>query len=264
MELLTIPFSHYNERARWAMQHHGVFAHERRYLPMVHMRPVRAVVPPAQRVADKTGSGLSTPVLVLDDGTVLTDSTSIVRWADETHGNEGRTLYPASHRDEIVAFEQSLHDDVGRDTRFLAYWFLLRDGAAFAELVRHNVGFWQRALFTVGAPAAKAGMRKRFKLTQPRYEKARARIEAAVAELSEALGDREYFFGDRFTAADLTSATMLSPALLPLPGYGAHIPKLSEAFRELRDSLAATAVGRHTHRMFERHRGEAPSGWTLA
>lgn len=263
MELLTIPFSHYNERARWAMQHHGLVAHERRYLPMVHLRPVRAAVPLAQRLADKTGSGLSTPVLVLDDGTVLNDSTGIVRWADETYGSEERTLYPASHREEIVAFEQSLHDDVGRDTRFLAYWFLLHDGAAFAELVRHNVVFWQRALFAVGAPAAKAGMRKRFKLTQPRYEKVRARIEAAVAELSETLGDREYFFGDRFTAADLTSATMLSPALLPLPGYGAHIPELSEPFKELRDRLAATRVGRHTHRMFERHRGEPPTGWTL-
>ena len=263
MELLTIPFSHYNERARWAMQHHGVVAHERRYLPMVHMRPVRAVVPPEQRVADKTGSGLATPVLVLDDGTVLNDSSSIVRWADETHGTEERTLYPAPHRDEIVAFEQTLHDDVGRDTRFLAYWFLLHDGPAFAELVRHNVVLWQRALFAVGAPAAKAGMRKRFKLTQPRYEKVRARIEAAVAELSETLGDREYFFGDRFTAADLTSATMLAPALLPLPGYGAHIPALNEEFQALRDGLAATAVGRHTQRMFERHRGETPSGWTL-
>jgi glutathione S-transferase len=263
VELLTIPFSHYNERARWAMQHHGVVAHERRYLPMVHMRPVRAVVPPSQRTSDKTGSGLSTPVLVLDDGTVLNDSTGIVRWADETHGDEESTLYPAAHRDAIVTFEQGLHDDLGRDTRFLAYWFLIADGPAFAELVRHNVGWWQRALFAVGAPAAKAGMRKRFALTQPRYEKVRARVEAAVAELSEVLGDREYFFGDRFTAADLTSATMLAPALLPLPGYGAHIPELSDAFRELRDQLASTAVGRHTHRTFERHRGETPTGWTL-
>ncbi|MCR9159567.1 MAG: glutathione S-transferase family protein [Nannocystaceae bacterium] len=263
MELLTIPFSHYNERARWAMQHHGLAAHERRYLPMLHFRPVRDAVPEAQRVADKTGSGLSTPVLVLDDGTVLTDSTRIVRWADETHGDETRTLYPAALREQIVAFEQPLHDDIGRDTRFLAYWFLLDDGPAFAELVRHNVGLWQRAAFTLGSPLAKAGMRKRFGLTQPRYEKVRARIEAAVAELSATLGDREYFFGDRFTAADLTAATMLSPALLPLPGYGARIPEIRGPYGELRDQLAATAVGRHARRMFERHRGDTPAGWTL-
>ena len=262
MELLTIPFSHYNERARWAMQHHGVAAKERRYLPMVHRGAVARVVPKAQRIADKTGSGLSTPVLVLDDGTVLNDSTKIVHWADETHATPETTLYPDGLREDIVALERRFHDDIGRDTRFLAYWFVLDDGPAFAELVRHNVARWQRILFALGAPAAKAGMRKRFALTEPNYVKVKARLEASVAAFGDMLGEREYFIGDRFTAADLTAAAMLSVLVLPLPGYGARMPEIRGAYAELRDTLRATVLGRHTVRMFERHRGEAPSGWT--
>ena len=264
MELLTIPFSHYNERARWAMAHHRVVAHERRYLPMLHRAAVARVVPKAQRLADRTGSGLSTPVLVLDDGTVINDSTKIVRWVDATYGTPETTLYPAAGRESIVALEERFHDDIGRDTRFLAYWFILRDGPAFAELVRHNVARWQRAVFALGAPMAKAAMRRGFALTQPNYEKVRARLEAAVHALSATLGDRDYFVGERFTAADLTAAAMLSIMVLPVPGYGARIPDLRGPYGEFRDQLRATALGKHALRMFERHRGVAPAGWTRA
>lgn len=261
MELLTIPFSHYNERARWAMQHHGLVAHERRYLPMLHFAPVRRAVPPEQRARDEASSGLSTPVLVLDDGRVISDSADIVRWADESPATERTTLFPAEYRDSIEAFEKPLQSSLGKDTRFLAYWFLVSDKAAFSELVQHNVGWWQRAAFAVGAPLARAGMRKRFGLTQPRYEKVRARVEAAVAELSETLGERDYFFADRFTSADMTAATMLSPVLLPLPGYGAHIPPIVGDYAELRDRLQETRAGLHAQRMFERHRPSCAS-WT--
>lgn len=261
LQLLTIPFSHYNERARWALQHHRVAAHERRYLPMIHMAPVARAVPKAQRRSDATGGGLSTPVLLLGDGTVINDSTEIVRWVDETHGTPETTLYPADLRDEIVALERRFHDDIGRDTRFLAYWFVLQDEAAFGELVQHNVTRWQRRLFALGAPLAKATLRKRFGLTEVNYEKVRARLENAVDGLSDVLGDRDYLVGDRFTAADLTAAAMLSVAVLPVPGYGAHMPTMDGAYRELRDQLRATALGRHTLRTFERHRGDAPEGW---
>lgn len=263
MELLTIPFSHYNERARWAMQHHGIAAHERRYLPMMHMAAVARAVPKPQRVADRTGGGLSTPVLLLDNGTVINDSTKIVHWADETHGTPETTLYPDEFREDIAALEQTVHDGIGRDTRFLAYWYVLDDAPTFEALVRDNVGAWQRAVFTVGAPLAKAVMRKRFALTQANYKRIRARLEAAVEALGETLGEHDYFFGDRFTAADLTAASMLSILLAPLPGYGAVMPEMSGAFAELREQLSQTPLGRHTRRMFERHRGEVPSGWTL-
>ena len=100
MELLTIPFSHYNERARWAMQHHGVAARERRYLPMLHFPAVRRVVPKAQRTPDSGSSGLSTPVLLLDDGRVLNDSNDILRWVDDTQATPCLLYTSPSPRDQ--------------------------------------------------------------------------------------------------------------------------------------------------------------------
>ncbi len=79
------------------------------------------------------------------------------------------------------------------------------------------MGGWQRILFAMGAPVAKAAIRRGFALTQRNYEEVRARLEIAVSTLSETLGDPAYFVGDRFTAADLTAAAILSPLVLPLP-----------------------------------------------
>ena len=263
MKLLTIPFSHYNERARWALQHHGVAAHERRYLPLLHMGAVRRVVPAAQRVADRVGSGLSTPVLILDDGRVLNDSGEIVRWVDAHHGTEATTLYPPDHEAAIVEFERELHDSAGRDTRFMAYWYLLDDDRALSALVRANVPRWQRTIFALGASAAKSGMRRRLGLTPARHHKVRARLMATLDTLGAALADGAYYFGDRFTAADLTAAALLSPVLHPLPGYGARLPPLGDDFQAFQTEVASTAAGRHARAMFERHRGAPPPGWTL-
>ncbi len=263
MLIVTIPFSHYNERARWALLHHGQVAHERRYLPMLHIMGVNRVTKPEERKADATGGPSSTPVLVLDDGRVVPTSTDILHWVDDAHGTADTTLYPDEHREAIEALEQRIHDGLGKDTRFLAYWFVLNDAAAFSTIVRKNVSWSQRASFAVGGPLAKAGMRKRFGLTPERYEKIRARTEAEVGTLSDMLGERAYFFGDRFTAADLTCAALLSPAIAPVPKYGAHLPTLEGEYGQMRDAMLRTAVGRHAVRMFERHRPPTPATWTV-
>lgn len=262
MQLVTIPFSHYNERARWALQHFGVHAHERRYLPIFHMLGVWKATTPSDRAQDKASSPYSTPVLVPDEGPAVPDSGAIVRWAENAYADGTNALYPAAHRDAIEAFEQELHDGLGRDTRLIAYWFILNDAATFSAVVRANVGPVQRAAFSVLAPLAKAGLRKRMNVTEPSFEKARTRTRARLEDLGSRFGDRRYLFGDSFTAADLTLASLLSPVLHPLPGYGAPIPPLTPAFEALASEFRATAMGKHSQRMYAEHRPrDAP--WTL-
>ena len=68
----------------------------------------------------------------------------------------------------------------------------------------------------------------------------------------------------RLGAFGLLAPAMLSIVVLPLPGYGARIPEIRGPYVEFRDQLRATVLGKHALRMFERHRGAAPAGWTLA
>ena len=68
--LITIPFSHFCEKARWALDRADLAYVEDGHLPLFH-------APSARRAGGRT----SVPVLVTDAGPVI-DSTDILRWAD--------------------------------------------------------------------------------------------------------------------------------------------------------------------------------------
>ena len=69
--LITIPISHFCEKARWALQRAGVAYVEQPHLQMIHVLAAR-----------RAGGGRTVPVFVSQDGQVLADSTDILRWAD--------------------------------------------------------------------------------------------------------------------------------------------------------------------------------------
>jgi glutathione S-transferase len=80
--LVTIPFSHYCEKARWALERAQIRHAEEAWLPLLHLVPAR-----------RAGRGAtSTPVLVTPHGSVQ-DSTEIVRWVDRQLAEPDR-LFP--------------------------------------------------------------------------------------------------------------------------------------------------------------------------
>ncbi len=68
--LITVPFSHFCEKGRWALDWCRVPYVERGFLPGLHLRHTKRI------------GGRTVPALVRDDGSALTDSTEILRWAD--------------------------------------------------------------------------------------------------------------------------------------------------------------------------------------
>lgn len=71
------------------------------------------------------------------------------------------------------------------------------------------------------------------------------------------LGDgRPFLVGDRFTAADLSLASMMAPFLLP-PEYGVRLPhpdRVSPAMRATVDEMRGTLAGQHALRMYRLQR----------
>src|SRR4051812_1964097 len=74
IRLITIRFSHYCEKARWALDHSGIDYEERSHLPLFAWFPALA-----------GGRKRTVPVLV-GDGERLSDSTDILRWVDRRSG----------------------------------------------------------------------------------------------------------------------------------------------------------------------------------
>ena len=260
MRLVTIRVSHYNERARWALDRLGVGYVEEPYMPMLHVPAVLLATRGRGGRADRVSTRLSTPVLVTGEGRAICDSSEILRWADDRFGTPRTTLYPAPFRGDIEAFEAHLHDQLGPHTRRLAYFAGLMRPEVLRGLADRNVGPRQAWIFRRVSRIVMAGVARGLKIDTTHAERSLSRLREEVRALSRRVEGRDYLFGDRFTAADLTLSCMLAPVLLPTPseGYGAVLPEVDELPAEGRALVAemrATPAGRFALRTFERERG---------
>jgi glutathione S-transferase len=241
MRLITIPLSHYCERARWALDRCGARYDEEQHLQMFHLRPVR-----------RAGGRHTVPVLVTPEGP-LTDSADIVAYAD-AHASPDRRLYPEAERSEVEAFERRHASELGVEARRWAYHRLLPHRRLLLE---HNAGrapLHQRVALRLAFPFAKRTVEKHFDIDDETAARAREHLLRDFDEVAEQLADgRPYLMGDAFTAADLTFAALASVIVLPA-GYGGPrggvslpdvddlAPSLAEEVRELRSHPAGDFV----------------------
>jgi glutathione S-transferase len=262
--LITIPFSHYNEKARWALQRFGVPFRERAYMPMFHFAPVIVATRFGRHgKSDRASTRFSTPLLITTDGERICDSSDIVRWVCERRADESTTLVPD---EECLALERELCERLGPHTRRVAYGLNFGDRRMGAELARRLVGPTQAFAWRMLQGPIVAAIYKNLRIDPERIAKSVAATRSMFAEIGQRLGAREYLVGDRFTVADMAFATMAAPALMPTraEGYGGDLPGLDELpprAADLARELRETAAGRFALRMFakERHVVVAPA-----
>lgn len=255
--LITIAFSHYNEKARWALDRLAIPYREQACLPGMHAAPVALATWRARDArADGTSSRFSTPVLITAEGRRLCDSTHILEWANAHRRRDDVDLYadPAA-----ATLEQRFGDRLGAQTRRVAYDWLLRDPARLQALAEANVGAVQARLNRLVGPRVAAVMRRELVVSDAAVRQAEAEVIAEVTAVSALLGRRRYLVASRFTAADLTLASMLSPVLLisRAEGFGATLPTLDDAppaAAALARRLRATRAGAHAMAMFAAQR----------
>jgi glutathione S-transferase len=241
--LITIPFSHYCEKARWALERCGIAYEEDGHLPIFHYL--------ANRFA---GAKRTVPVVISGD-TRITDSTEIIAWADT---QKPGTLIPENkaQRDEALALEDELDNQLGPATRRWAYFHLL-PRKDLDHLLTRGVPRWQKVALKVTRPIAVTMLKRGLKIDAAGAERSRAKIDEAFTLLSELLSDgRRYLVGNRFSVADLTFASLASPILLPRE-HPFGLPQLEEFPDEARAQIAAwrtTAAGYHALRIYADHR----------
>lgn len=262
MRLITIPFSHFNERARWALDRFEIEYDEEPYMPLFHIPAVARATKGRGGTSDRHSSRFSTPVLLTDTERTLADSGDILRWASDTFGTQETTLYPADQRADIEVFERRVIERLGGPSRRVAYFFALGVPGLLAQLAERNVGPRQARAFRVVAPWVVAIIRRGLEI-DTRYAASLSRVREYRSELDALIGTKRYLFADRFTAADLTLASMWAPLILPTreEGYGAALPtqdELPEAGAQLVREMRESTVGQFCLRMFGSERGRRP------
>jgi glutathione S-transferase len=246
--LVTIPISHFCEKARWALDRAGVAYAEQPHLQLLHVLAAR-----------RAGGGRTVPVFVTAAGAVLAESPEILRWAD-THLPPERRLYPEGRLGaEAAALESWFDAGLGPDGRLWMYHHTLPVVRRLAPWALAGVPRAERAAFRLGGALVEPALRRYLGVDAAAAAAALERVERIFDEVAERVDGRRFLLGERFTAADLAFAALAAPALVP-DRYGSPLPPpeaLPAAMaREVR-RLRAHPAGRFAARLYAEERPQA-------
>ncbi len=193
--LITIPFSHFCEKARWALERAGVPFREDGYLPMLQMLP-----------AWRAGGKRTVPVLVTEAGAV-TDSTEILRWCDQ-HGQAAPLFPDGDLGREVAALEERLDKGLGPATRRVAYHQLLPMPGAARLLAEKAPARWQGRVMRAAYPLARAAMTRGLRLDDASAERSRGRIDEIFADVGAMVFTAWMNFSGSFSFTSMSNTSM--------------------------------------------------------
>jgi len=244
--LITIPISHYCEKARWALDRAGIAYEERAHLQVLHWLPVR-----------RAGGGKTAPVLVWGDR-VFADSADIVEEAS-AKAPPGRGLFPEepAAAAEVKALQSDFDDRLGPEGRRWMYNALRGRRDIAVAYACTGVPAWQRRGLPLAYAAVSRIIDRYLDVTPATAAQSEASVRAIFDDVAARLSDgRPYLCGDRFSAADLTFAALAAAVLMP-PEYGVPLPQPEElpaamaaTVRQLREHPA----GAYALKMFRQER----------
>ena len=237
--------SHFNEKARWALDWKGVPHRRRSLLPGWH-------VPRMLWLTRQT----QTPALELD-GEVITDSTRILERLEALHPEPA--LYPSDpeQRRRAVELEAFFDEELGPHIRRAFFFESLAHTDYAAAFFTTGEAAATRALYRVSFPVGRAIMRAAMGIDAPRAEASRRRVVLALDRLEREIRPSGYLVGDRFSVADLTAAALLAPAIMP-PEFPYALPRdLPDSVERYRESLASRPACAWGTEIYRRHRGRS-------
>ena len=238
-------FSHFNEKARWALDFKGIPHVRRSLLPGLHI----------PRVMWLTGQK-AVPVLVLN-GRAIADSTRIIATLEQLQPDP--PLYPKEEasRQRALELEEFFDEELGPHIRRAFFYELLPDSDAAPALIAVGTSPTTQRLYRLLFPAIRAAMRMDMQIDAAHAEASRAKVAVAVDRLEAEIRPSGYLVGETFTVADLTAAALFAPLVFP-PEFPYQPPvPLPEAWQRLRQSFTGRRVLDWITTIYRRHRGHS-------
>ncbi len=243
--LWHFPVSHYNEKARWALDYKRV-PHQRKVLSGDYLF----------RVWWATRRRATLPVLHLD-GRAIVDSTAVIaaieeRWPDPP-------LFPADpkQREQALGLEDWFDEVVGHPVRTVVVPALMEEGGAerISETLMNGMGEGGKRIFRWIHPLFRRFYYARHRIGDATRSDAPAIVRSGLDRVEAALGAGDYLVGEAFSVADLTAAALLAPLVRPPGTIWAALGAFPASVEEFARSLEGCKASQWVLEMYARHRG---------
>lgn len=243
--LWHIPYSHFNEKVRWALDFKNM-PHRRRCVGADYLlKAWRA-----------TGHG-TLPILFLD-GKPVGDSTAIIAALEQRQPEPA--LYPkdAAQLRRALELEDYLDETLGPSLR----------AALVTPLFSEDPDLAIRVLMTGMPDQAYRSLRPlkwifptyyrlRHKISARRLQQDRSNVTDALDRISRELQPSGYLVGEAFSVADLTAAALLAPLLQPAELQYPLAVTLPASLRQYQNDMARHPAAQWALEMYRRHRGSS-------
>jgi glutathione S-transferase len=248
LRLITIPISHYCEKARWALERAGLCYREERHVQGIHRLAAR-----------RAGGGPTVPVLVAPDG-VIGESHDIIAWVDARLPAEHRLLgEPSGEHAAIERLCRRLDGELGPRGRRLMYVHMLAQRRLALKFNNQGVPRWEDRTVRWAWPLMRRFVARELGIGPGTAAEDEAVVFAELDHVGGLLDDgRPHLCGEHFSAADLTFACLSASLTLP-PGYGVSLPEpqlLAPSTAALVRRVREHPAGRYALRLFEQLRRE--------
>ena len=281
--LFTIPFSHYNEHARWAMHSceaceegadasFGSFT-ERAYLVGIHAMSALSPIPEL-RARARAKNLTETPLLARVKRSSLgwwntsedLEVVAINSWEVASKAANIRRVEPVSDN-----LKELLDNVVGPAARTIVYSHLLKDDAGDAAMcvfcLAPEISWWQRLLFSIKPFREQVRQRihKGLVRSDAYVEKKRIQLDEALKELERMVDTQTHTFGiaedGKPTPALIALASVTAPLVCPpefsIPFYGRNVFDLQGLPPLMREDVLRyreTRIGQVCMETYRKHR----------
>jgi glutathione S-transferase len=255
--LYQFPISHYCEKTRWNLDAKGLPYVIENLMPGTHRRVTMRLT--------KGGRG-TVPVLV-DQGTVVSDSTDIALHLERAYPATP-LLVPASgpERERVLELE-SYFDEMGKHVRRWAYAHLFNGGADIHPMMFGAFPAPLRLLGHVVLPVIKQIIRRQYQLTPNKVEESRVKLLEGLDRLErEIQGDpSRYLVGSSLSIADIAAASLYGPIIAAegspyAPRPGEFVPPV---IAEMRAAILARPAGQWLLRRYQEDRRRLARGFNV-
>ncbi len=239
--LYQFSFSHFCEKARWALDYKGVQYATKNVLPGLHVR-----------VRKKFAVGKTcVPVLVEDDGTAIQESAAIIDHLDAKYTSDPLTPGDPNLAKQAREWEAYLDDEIGVTLRALFYYHALPIRRTTLTFLLHEGPWYGGPLFALIFPKVRDAMVKGMNINDDTAKDSQRRLSDAITRLNSEVQEREFLVGNSFTRADLTACALLEHLCKPIDKFATVFPK---PFRALQDEYREQPFFRWVNAIYREQR----------